>query len=144
MEIEDKEIDATEEKAKVIGKEIGVEENDTPDYDIQEEDDERLAKDRHGESKEEAKEREKLSNRDKRQLRKKKINEKFNEKDAIIRAQQEKLEQFERRFAEVDNRLSGINRAEVDKAINDTAAMFSKAEQDSHAAFNTVAGLKHL
>lgn len=138
------EIDATEEKAKSIGKEIGVEEEQEPEFEIQEEDDERIAKERDAESGHERKEREKLSNREKRQLRKKKVNEKFNAKDEIIRAQQEKLEQFERRLAEVDGRLSGINKAEVDKALNDTASIFAQAERDSLAAFNEGDGMKHL
>lgn len=143
------EIDATEEKAKAIGKDLGVEDNKNPeddiDFDIKEEDDERIGKSREDEAKETRKaEREKLSNREKRQLRKKKVNEKFNEKDAIIRAQQEQLDQLNRRMAEVDGRLSGINKAEVDKAISDTTAIYANAKQESLTAFNEGDGEKHL
>lgn len=135
-------IDATEEKAKSIGKELGTE-DESPDYEIQEEDDDAsIAKERNDESRQARAEREKLSNREKRQLRKKKVNEKFNEKDAIIRAQQEKLEHFERRLSEVDGRLSGINRAEVDKAIYDTNMAFSQAEKTHAEAFNEGDGAK--
>lgn len=141
----EEEIDATEDKAKQIGKEIDAEEQDEPEFDIQEEDDERIAKsDDKQETAVERKEREKLSNREKRQLKKRKINEKFSEKDAIIRAQQEQLDHLNRRMAEVDGKLSGINKAEVDKAISDTTAIFAKAEQDSLTAFNEGDGLKHL
>lgn len=145
---EEIEIDETEQKAKAIGKDLGVEDNvnpedDTPDYDITEEADERIGKER-TESKEARQERDKLSNRDKRKMRKDKINQKFNEKDAIIIAQQQRMDAMERRLAEVDGRLSGINKSEVDKAISDTTAVYAKAKRESLEAFNEGDGEKHL
>lgn len=139
------EIDAVEEKAKAIGKEIGVEEEEIPEFEIEEEDDSDapVAKET-AKAKEERVERDKLTNRDKRQLRKKKINDKFSEKDAIIAAQSSRLEELERRQNASDARWQGVNKAEVDKAINDTAAIYEKAKKDSLEAFNEGDGAKHL
>ncbi len=140
----DDDIDAIEntetgKKAEEIGKELGVEKDDTPEYDIQEEDDspadERIAKEREPRKEADKKERKILTNKEKRELRKKRVNDKFNEKDAIIAAQQEKLQQLESWKNEVDGRLSGINKAEVDKAFNATVAAFAQAEKDHADAF---------
>lgn len=135
QEIFEDEVDDTAEKAKEIGKEIGVVDDknkeDVPDYVIQEEPDERIAKERESKP-----ERPQLTNKEKRELRKRRISEKFNEKDAIIAAQQQQLEQLNRRMSEVDGRLSGINQAELQKAYNDTTAAFAQAERDHAAAFS--------
>ncbi len=136
--VDEIEVDDTEEKAKAIGKEIGVEEDDTPEYDIQEEDDDKpLAKER-----EPKKERVALSNKEKRDLRKKRINEKFSEKDAEIQRLSEENQQMKRWQQEVNGRLSGINKAEVDKAFNDTTAAFAQAEKDHADAFAEGDGVK--
>jgi len=137
QEIEQDEIDTTEEKAKAIGKEIGVVDDkaaeDVPDFDIQEEPDERIAKEKSPRA--EKPERKQLSNKEKRDLRKKRISEKFSEKDGIIAAQQEELNQLKRWKGEVDNRLSGINQAELKKALDDNMAAFARAEADHVQAF---------
>lgn len=144
--IEHDDVDTTADKAAAIGKELGVEDSDTknevPDYDVREESDERIAKERNPVDKIAKKERPQLSNKEKRDLRKKRIGEKFNEKDAIISQQQQQIEQLTRWKSEVDTRLSGINRAEVDKAFNDTAAAFTQAEKDHAAAFTEGDGAK--
>lgn len=137
-EIEETEVDETAEKAKAIGKDIGVEKEKKPDdtgdeYEIQEEPDERIAKKRS--DPEDKKEREKLSNREKRLLRKKRINEKFSEKDAIIEAQAARLAALEAKAAQIDGRLHGINRAEVDKALLETQTVYAQAEAAHDAAF---------
>lgn len=141
QEIEQDEIDITEQKAKAIGKELGVVDDkpadDVPDFDIQEESDERIAKPRG-----EKPERKQLSNKEKRELRKKRINEKFNEKDGIIAAQQEELNNLKRRMSDVDNRLSGINQAEVNKAWEANIAAFKNAEVEHAAAFTEGDGIK--
>lgn len=136
------------DKAVAIGKEIGVEntlnQDEGDEYEIIEEADEKLDKrstekvDSHAEKKE----REKLSNRDKRLLRKKKINEKFSEKDAEIARLAHENEEMRRWKSEVDGRLHGINRGEVEKAINDTANIFNQAERDHATAFTEGDGTK--
>jgi len=133
-DIED-ETDETADKAAAIGKELGVEDkdNDVPEYEITEESDERIAKER--QPRVEKKERPQLSNKEKRDLRKKRIAEKFSEKDSIIQSQQQKIDELSRWKNEVDGRLSGINRAEIDKAYNETLAQFSEAERKHTEAF---------
>lgn len=143
QEIEQDEIQSTEDKAKAIGKELGVVEDktdDVPEFDIQEEPDERIAKER--EPRIAKADRKQLSNKEKREIRKKRINEKFNEKDAIIAAQQEELNQIKRWQSDVDSRLSGINQAEINKAWDTNVAAFSKAEADHAAAFAEGDGAK--
>lgn len=144
------EVDETAEKAKAIGKEIGAvaeeKPDDTPDYEIEEEpdagEDVKLGKNREDKPAGEKKERKELSNREKRALRKKKINDKFNEKDAEIeRLRSENLE-IKRRQDETDNRLHGINKAEIEKAHRETVATFTNAEADHAAAFSEGDGAK--
>lgn len=143
QEIDNDEIDTTEDKAKAIGKEIGIvddePEEDVPDYDIQEEPDERVAKEREPKL---VKDHKSLTNKEKRDIRKKRIAEKFNEKDEIIQQQQQQLEQLTRWKNEVDGRLSGINQSELNKAWNETSAAFTKAEQDHAQAFTDGDGTK--
>jgi hypothetical protein len=83
-DIENDEIDATAEKAKDIGKELEVKDGldgkeALPDYEVIEEDDKPLAKERDTKQ-----ERKQLTNKEKRDLRKKRVQEKFQQKDAII------------------------------------------------------------
>lgn len=141
-QLEQDDIDTTEEKAKDIGKDLGVTEDETPDYEVVDEEDEKFAKEREPAPKTGAKERPQLSSKEKRALRKKRINEKFSEKDAIIRAQQEKLAQLEQWQHSVEGRLSGINRAEVDKVLNDNMMAFRQAEADHASAFSEGDGAK--
>ncbi len=130
------EVDETAEKAKALGKEIGVVEEDEPDFEIIEEDDSSLAKNKEAAPADrDKKEREKLSNRDKRLLRKKKINEVISGKDALIQQQAERLAALEARQAEIDGRLSGINKAEIEKSYSDTQAIYAQAERDHDTAF---------
>jgi hypothetical protein len=135
--------DVIADKAAAVGKEMGVEKDEEPEFDIQEEseDDASIGKQR-GETREAKAEREKLSNREKRHLRKKKLNDKFSEKDSIISAQQQRIDAMEARLADVDGRLHGINKAEVDKAINDTANAFSQAEKAHAESFSEGDGEK--
>ncbi len=151
QEIEQEEVDTTAEKAKAIGKEIGVVEDkpeeDVPDYDIVEEkedtqkaepeEDKRLAKNRADKP-----ERKILTNKEKRDLRKKRIAEKFNEKDETIAAQQARIAALEARQSEVDNRLLGIDKAEIDNALNSNIAAFNAAEAEHAAAFTEGDGTK--
>lgn len=131
------------EKAKEIGKELGVE-KDIPDYDIQEEpddqEDERIAKER--EQKTDKKDRKVLTNKEKREIRKKRLSEKFGEKDAEIQRLSEENQQMRQWKSEVDNRLSGINKTEVEKAFNETVTAFAQAEKDHADAFAEGDGVK--
>lgn len=142
QEVEQDEIDATKEKAEDIGKELGIEKDEIPDYDIQEEDDDKLAKERDTTAKPAKEDRYKLTNREKRLAKKKKINNVISEKDAIIQRQQQELERLAQRQNEVEGRLSGINKNELEKAWNDTVAAFNQAEMDHAAAFTEGDGAK--
>lgn len=142
-QIENDEIDSTEAKANAIGKEIGVEDDkDIPDYDIQEEDDERVAKEREPRKIAEKKKHQQLTTKEKRDLRKKRIYEKFSEKDAEIERLSEENQQMKRWQQEVNGRLSGINKTEVDKAFNETVTAFTQAEKDHADAFAEGDGVK--
>lgn len=147
VEVEDNEVDEADSKvkAKKIGEEIGVEKEEAPEYEIVEEaDDDTLAKNTQRESGSEKKDRRELTNKEKRALRKKKMNDKFSEKDETIRQQAERLAAMEQRLAAVDGRLHGINKAEVERAYADTQAVFRQAEADSLSAFQEGDGVKHL
>ncbi len=135
---EEIEVDTTAEKAKEIGKELGVEKEEEPDFDIVEEQDERIAKER--EPKQEEKTR--PTNREKRHAKIKRLTSKLDSKDEIIRQQQEQIADLARRQNDVDARLTGINKAEVDKALNDTIAKFTQAEKDHADAFAEGDGTK--
>lgn len=162
------EVDETEKKAKAIGKEIGVEEDekpdDTPDYEIEEEpntsttkvddeeeDDKPLAKNKEREKEEKSdedktdkKKRQDLSNREKRALRKKRINERFNEKDTQIARLSEENLALKRRQDETDKRLHGMNKAELERAFTEAQNNFRQAEEASLTAFQEGDGVKHL
>jgi hypothetical protein len=143
QEIEQDEVDTTAEKAKAIGKEIGVVEDKLPekldDYEIQEED-EKIAKER--EPKAELKDSKKMTNREKRHARMNRIKQKLDTKDETIRQQQERIAQLENWKQQVDGRLTGIDRNAVEQAINETSAAYSQAERDHAAAFAEGDGVK--
>lgn len=149
-QIDHDEDDATEDKAKAIGKELGVVEDksdeDVPDYNIQEEPDERIAKQREpkDDSKSEKKEWKKLSSKEKRDAKKKRWTKEINQRDVIINQQQAELNHLKQWKGEVDTRLSGINRAEVDKAWNDTVAVLEKAKKDYSDSFTEGDGVKNV
>ena len=109
QEKEDTEDQTTEDKAVEIGKKVDAvvtdKEEPIPDYEITEDgakdekvdlksdkkdddEDERIGKSRDDKEKEDHR---KLSNREKRHLKKKRVAEKFDAKDALIRQQQEQL-----------------------------------------------------
>lgn len=151
---EEIEID-TEDKAKQIGKNMGISKDKDPedeeDYEIEveEEDDRKLGKnsERDEENKsadEKRADREKLSNREKRHLRNKKRFEKFAEKDAEIERLRVENDEMKRWKAQTDNRLHGISKSEVERAFNDSQQRFRHAEQESLAAFSESDGPRHL
>jgi hypothetical protein len=118
-------------------------EEQVPDYEItedtgeehpEEEGDKRLGKTRDGE------ERPRLSNREKRQLRKKKLAQKFDEKDRLIRQQQEMINQLAGRVNDVDSRLAQVDQAQLQQAWNDTTAVFAQAEAEHALAFKNQDG----
>ena len=142
----DKEL-SVEDKAEQIGKDIGVKDEPIPDYDIQpidetpkeqavdDDEDKRLGKEREpAEGKKNFKE---MSNREKRALRKKRLSEKFDQKDAIIRQQQEQMNALAARLNEVDGKLTGYDKAQLDAALRDTQNVFAQSEKSYMDAFNS-------
>ncbi len=138
-EIEKEEVDTTAEKAKEIGKIADAKEEDLPDYEVVEEEDKTLAKEREDRPKQERKQ---LTNKEKRDLRKKRVQEKFQAKDAEIENLRQENERIKRRQDEIDGRLHGINKAEVDNAWNVNVANFNKAEKEHEEAFKEGDGAK--
>ena len=130
--------DTTKNKAEEIGKKVEDETGEKeaiPDYD------ERLAKD--GRSNEEKQiERKELTNREKRQLKKKRIAEKFDAKDALIRQQQEQLNAMAARLNEVDGRLSSFDQAQFTQVWNSSVEAFQAAERKHQEAFSNGDGAK--
>ena len=138
---------STEEKAAQIGKDVGVKQEDIPDYDIQPEDeqvkeqavddegDKRLGKTRE-EQRGEKKDHKELSNREKRQLRKQRLAAKFDAKDAIINQLQEQLNATVARLNEVDGKLTGYDKTQLDNALRDTNGFLANAQKDYTDAFN--------
>jgi hypothetical protein len=150
--------ETTEQKAAAIGKKLDdatAEEEAVPDYEVSEEGteteveapttDERLGKTR--ETEEAQREQpvaaaSRLSNREKRQLRKKKLADKFDAKDKLIRQQQEMINQLAGRVNDVDSRLSQFDQAQLQQAWNETSAVFQQAEQEHASAFKEQDGTK--
>lgn len=137
----------TEEKAEQIGKDIGVEKEPVPEYDIQAEDeapketeveddsDKRLGKTRE-EQRGEKTEKKELSNREKRQLRKQRLAAKFDAKDAIINQLQEQLNATVARLNEVDGKLTSYDKNQLEGAMRDTNGFLAQAQKDYTDAFN--------
>ena len=136
---------STEEKAAQIGKDIGVKE-EIPEYDIKAEDEqqeEQTIEDdgdkRLGKTRDEqlgGKDHKELSNREKRQLRKKRLAAKFDAKDAIINQLQEQLNATVSRLNEVDGKLTGYDKSQLDNALRDTNGFLIQAQKDYTDAFN--------
>lgn len=153
-DLEDKEDQTIEDKAEDIGRKVEAEKKDEeviPDYDVKEldvekesadaDEDERIAKGKDG-SEHERGDRKQLSNREKRQMRKKRISEKFDAKDAIIRQQQEQLNSLAGRLNDVDGRLSTYDHSQLQKAYDESIAAFRSAEAKHSEAFSTGDGAK--
>jgi hypothetical protein len=139
-DIEKEEVDDTAEKAKEIGRELGAKEDDLPDYEVIEEtEDKPLAKEREDRPKIERKQ---LTNKEKRDLRKKRVQEKFQAKDAIIEQQQTQINQLVGRLNEFEGRLSNVDRAKVDDLLAQSIASFTQAEKDHMDAFKEGDGEK--
>lgn len=148
-DIETPERDSTEDKAVEIGKKIETatgEKEEIPDFEVTEEsadgaDDARLSKDKRAdhEGKREHKE---LSNREKRQLKKKRIAEKFDAKDNLIRQQQDQLNVMAARLNDVDGRLSNFDQAQFTQVWNSSVEAFQSAERKHQEAFSNGDGAK--
>lgn len=140
--------DDTADKAVEIGKQVGAntaisgKDADIPDYEVMEEseEDERVAKEKIPSVKTERKQ---LSNREKRDLRKKRIAEKFDEKDAIIEQQQQQIQELATRFNQVEGRLTNVDKQKIDENLNQATALFNVAEKNLESAFTEGDGLKH-
>lgn len=144
-DIETPEKDSTEEKAVEIGKKVDVatgEKEEIPDYDVVEEgsdkdaktEDDKLAKDKR--VTDDKPQRQELTNREKRQLKKKRIAEKFDAKDALIRQQQEQINTMAGRLNEVDGRLSSYDQAQFTQIWNSSVEAFNAAEKKHSEAFS--------
>lgn len=144
---DDKELTTEEKAAAIGGKEVVAEpEEKIPDYDVTEdtgEDTEKEEKEEDdkplGKSREDHKQ---LSNREKRQLRKKRLAEKFDAKDAIIKQQAQQLNDLAARLNDVDGKLSQVDQESLQRAWNETQAQFQAAEQEHASAFSTGDGAK--
>ncbi len=144
-ENDDDAIDSTAAKAEEIGKALGVEKDDLPaddlpDYDVVEGEDEaadeRIAKEREPSAKKQ------LTNKEKREARKKRLADKFSEKDSIIERQAQKLEEFERWKGEVEGRLTNVDKAKIDEALSQTTIAFQQASAQHQEAFSEGDGQK--
>lgn len=153
MADDDKEL-TSEEKAALIGKDDKANGHDkdvdngepVPDYEVTEEGDEALPKEEEGDKRlgksREDRDRAHLSNREKRQLRKKRIAEKFDAKDALIKQQQEQLNALAGRLNEVDGRLSQVDHQTLVQTYNESVAAFQEAERKHKEAFSSGDGEK--
>jgi hypothetical protein len=137
---DDQQVDAIGTKADVAVKKDETEEV-IPDYEVVEEsddkvtaksdDDKKLSSTDGGDSSEETR----LKNREKRQLKKKKLAEKFDAKDSVIRQQQERLDALQSRLNEVDGRLSTFDQANFTNTWNSSVEAFNAAEAKHAEAF---------
>lgn len=137
IEIEEKAALAKDEDAAEAPKEV----EDVPDYDVTEEADEEGDK-RLGKTREEKPDHKHLSNREKRQLRKKRLAEKFDAKDAVIRQQQEQLNRLASRMNDVDGRLSQVDQATLVQSYSESVSAFQDAEREHQEAFTAGDGAK--
>jgi len=148
---------SVEEKAAQIGKDIGVPEEQIPEYEIkveeeekkkadaaktdasgnddEGEEDDRLGK-RRGETSGDKSDYKSLSNREKRQLRKKRLAQKFDAKDQLIRQQQEQINALANRLNDVDGKLSNFDRSQLEAALRDSQAAYAASEREYAEAFN--------
>ena len=127
---------STEDKAVEIGKKVEAatgKEEPVPEYEVTEEgadkspQDARLGKDRVAPGANP--EHRDLTNREKRQLKKKRIAEKFDAKDARIRQQQEQINAMAARLNEVDGRLSSYDQVQFTREWNGAVDAFAGAEK---------------
>lgn len=145
---DDKEL-TTEEKAALIGKEHDKEpKEDIPDYDVTEDDgsDENTNKEdqddkRLGKSRNETDHR-KLSNREKRQLRKKNLADRFDAKDNLIKQQAQQINELAGRLNAVDGKLSQVDQAALERSWQETQNVFFTAEKEHADAFSNGDGAK--
>ena len=131
------EIDDTANKAAEIGKELGVSKDkpaeEIPDYEIEEIPDDKIAKEREPAPKKP--EHKQLSNKEKRDQRKKRIAQKFDEKDAEISRLAEENRQFKAWQEQVTGRLANADKAAIDKAWTDNQSALRFAAQQYQEAF---------
>lgn len=144
-QIENDEVDETAIKAEEIGKAIGVEDNktpkdDVPDYEIEEEGDERIAKER--EPRVASGERKKLSTKEKRDARNRARERKFAEKDSTIEQLRNETEELRAWRSQVEGRLANVDKGKVDDAIASVSNAFAKAKADHASAFTEGDGEK--
>ena len=141
--------DDVADKATQIGEEIGVEANKEviPDYEVIEEGDERIAKEREKASavdKNAEAEKRRLINRQKKEIRKRNLDKKFDEKNAAIRELQEKLRIAESRQSAFETRLGDVDRQKIDEAYNQSQNALAFAKKQYADAFAEGDGVKAM
>lgn len=142
----DKQQDDVAIKAAEIGHAVGVDDmpeqkEEIPDYEIIEEDDKRLAKERNPAA---DNSRKPTTTKEKREARKKKLIEKVTAaKDQEIQDLRIQLQGVVNRQSQVDKQLTEADKQKVDQNINQAAALFNNAEKALEAAFTEGDGAKH-
>lgn len=153
---EEQDNDDVADKAADIGKDLGVQKGldgkeNIPDYEVIEDDgeDDRIAKERVKAPGAAKGERKQLSNKEKRELRKKRLAEKFNEKDEGLRQrdetiaqQSQKLQELEAWRNQVEGRLTNVDKQAIEDAINQTTARIAQTKKLYADAFAEGDGVK--
>lgn len=137
--------DGVTSKATEIGEDNGFEKDKNgkdiiPDYEVIEEDDQRIAKEKSPAAKSD---RRQLSTKEKRDLKKKRIQEGFSSRDTTIYEQNRKIQELETWKNQVEGRLTSVDKQKVDENINQASALFNVAEKNLEAAFVEGDGAKH-
>lgn len=149
QEIENDDIDDVAQKAAEIGEAIGVEkkdlpkgkDDDAPDYEIEEEGDERIAKEREPRPGEGG-DRKKTTAKEKRDAKKRAVERKLNEKDGEINQLRSETEELRAWRAQVEGRLANVDKGKVDEGMNKAAADYNAAAAEYETAFTEGDGAK--
>lgn len=124
-------------KSAEIGEIIGVEKDKDgkeilPDYEVIEDDDERIAKEKTPTSRTSRKE---LTTKEKRDAKKRRIQEGYNSRDAIIARQQDELRALSTWKNQVEGRLTNVDKQKVEEYLNNSIHAYNAAKLDHKAAF---------
>ncbi len=139
---DDDNIDITAQKAAEIGKQLGVEDDNEEIEVIEDTGDARIAKERPEAGGDNRGERKPLSNKEKRDLRKKNLAKKFSEKDNEIAELRAKVAESESWRQQMDQRFSNIDKQKIEQAEIDNKNALAKAEAEYVTAFTEGDGQK--
>lgn len=138
--------DEVAEKAVEIGKAVGAidavePQEDIPDYEVIEEDDKRLAKEREPAA---DKTRKPTTTKEKREARKKKLIEKVTAaKDQEIQSLRAEIQNLSNRQSQVDRQLTEADKQKVESALIQAQNAFAQAKKDYTASFTEGDGEKN-